>query len=149
MSQVQARYHETEGAGASAVRLVVLLYDQMVRDLNRAQQAIEQKDIEGRTAAINHAVWVLGYLHGKLNMSAGGQVARDLDGFYNRLRRMLLDAQVKVSSEILGQVITDVLIVREAWIEVENTETGTTRISAASTDSSSTSPSIPHADWMG
>ncbi len=122
MTDPQTAYRETAAGGASSVRLVILLYDQMVRDLRRAIGAIEQNQIEARTAALNHALVVLEQLQGRLNRDAGGRVARNLNQFYNLLRGGLVEAQIKVSRDILTQWITDLLNVREAWIEVERAE---------------------------
>ena len=60
MTNVPKAYREADVRGASAVRLVVLLYEQIVRDLTQAAQAIEQNDIELRTRCINHAILVSG-----------------------------------------------------------------------------------------
>jgi flagellar biosynthetic protein FliS len=122
MTDPQITYRETDVSGANRVRLVILLYEQMVHDLARAIKAIEQNDIEARTRAINHAVWVLGHLQGKLNREAGGRVASNLDRFYSRLRVTFVEAQLSVSKELLAQQITDLLSVREAWLEVERAD---------------------------
>ena len=79
MTNVPKAYREADVRGASAVRLVVLLYEQIVRDLNQAAQAVEQNDIELRTRCINHAILVVGYLQSPLDFGKGGKVAKDLD----------------------------------------------------------------------
>jgi flagellar biosynthetic protein FliS len=58
MTNVPNAYREADVRGATAVRLVVLLYEQIIRDLTQAAQAIEQNDIESRTKFINHALLV-------------------------------------------------------------------------------------------
>ena len=123
MTNVPNTYREADVRGATTVRLVALLYEQIIRDLSQAAQAIEQNDIELRTKYINHAVLVVGYLQSPLDFGKGGKVAKDLDHFYNSLRQNLMQVQFFPIKTGVNQLITDVLAVREAWIEVERAET--------------------------
>jgi flagellar protein FliS len=118
----KSSYREANVRGASPVRLVVLLYEQMILDLTRAVQAMERSDIERRTREINHAITVIGFLQGALNMEQGGRVAANLLRFYHTLRGALLEAQARASSQILADQIACLLSVREAWIQVEKSE---------------------------
>lgn len=122
MTNPRAAYHETNGHGATAVRLVVLLYEQIIQDLTQAANAIEEDNTELRTNRINHALDVICLLQGTLNMEVGGQVARNLVSFYETLRANLWEAQLQVSKQTLLQQITDLLTVREAWAEVDRVE---------------------------
>jgi flagellar secretion chaperone FliS len=122
MMNPRVAYRENDVRGASAVRLVVLLYDQIVQDLSQAADALEQKDIELRTKRINHAILVIGHLQSRLDFDNGGKVAKDLDNFYNVLRQNLVQVQFLPSKAGIRQLITDVLAAREAWIEVERAE---------------------------
>jgi len=117
----RSAYREASVRGASPVRLVVLLYEQMIQDLTRAVQAMEQHDIERRTQEINHAITVIAFLQGTLNMERGGQVAANLLRFYHTLRTALLEAQARASPQILADQIACLLEVREAWVEIEKT----------------------------
>jgi len=122
MTNVPKAYREADVRGATAVHLIVLLYEQIIRDLSQAAQAIEQNDIELRTRCINHAILVVGYLQSPLDFGKGGRVAKDLDQFYNALRQNLMQVQFFPSKTGMNQLITDAIAVREAWIEVERAE---------------------------
>jgi flagellar secretion chaperone FliS len=117
-------YREADARGATSLRLVVLLYEQLVQDLRQASRAIDQNNIEVRSNRINHALDVVCLLQATLNMEKGGKVARDLAHFYESFRARICEAQMQSSKEILACLITDVLAVREAWSEVERVETG-------------------------
>lgn len=123
MTDPRNAYRESAARGASAVRQVILLYEQVVEDLRRAVTAIEGNQIEDRTNAINHALVVVGHLQGSLNFDLGGDVARNLERFYTMLRGKLLEAQVQISKEILNEQIALILDLRDAWIEVERATT--------------------------
>ena len=122
MTNVPKAYREADVRGATAVHLIVLLYEQIIRDLSQAAQAIEQNDIELRTRSINHAILVVGYLQSPLDFGKGGKVAKDLDQFYNALRQNLMQVQFFPSKTGMNQLITDTIAVRAAWIEVERAE---------------------------
>ncbi len=112
-------YRETAVRGASPVRLVLCLYEQAIDDLRRAVMALEQGAIETRTREINHALLVIAQLERSLDMERGGQVATNLARFYGILRLGLSQAQLKQSSSLLEQQISQLVIVHEAWLEVE------------------------------
>jgi flagellar protein FliS len=138
MTNPRTVYRENEVRGASPVRLVVLLYQQMIQDLTQAARAIEQNDIPLRTKRINHAILVIGHLQSPLDFANGGKVAQDLDHFYNVLRQNLVQVQFHPSQAGLSQQITDLLAVREAWTEVERAEKSL--VAATVTTTSSTVP---------
>ena len=106
-------YREAAVRGASPVRLVICLYQQAIEDLRRAVIALEKRDAEARTRAINHALVVIGQLQGTLDMERGGDVAKNLDRFYNVVRAGLVDAQFKQSAAILTQQIAQLGLRRE------------------------------------
>ncbi len=136
-------YRQSSGHGASGVRLVILLYEQIIQDLGRAVKAIEHSNIERRTREINHALAVLGHLQCSLDLDLGGTVARNLARFYGMVRRGLVEANARISQEDLRQQITWLLEMREAWLEVDRAT------SAAS--SRRTAPDVADAvvDWSG
>lgn len=119
MMDPRKAYRESAARGASAVGQVVLLYEQMVEDLRRALNAIEENQIEDRTNAINHAMVVASHLQNSLKFEVRGDVTPNLERFYNMLRRKLLEAQFRASKEILSEQIALLLDLRDAWMEVD------------------------------
>ena len=121
--EIRLSYREAAVPGASAVRLVILLYEQAIEDLRRALAAQGKGDIEGRTREINHAILVIGHLHASLDKDQGGQVAVNLERFYDQVREGLVSAQFQQSGELLDQQISHLMLVHEAWCEVERADT--------------------------
>lgn len=119
MMDPQSAYRESAARGATAVGQVVQLYEQMLKDLRLAVLAIEASQIEERTKAINHALLVVSHMQGSLNFELGGDVAPQLERFYNMMRRRLTQAQFQTSKEILNEQIALLLELRDAWIEVD------------------------------
>jgi flagellar secretion chaperone FliS len=117
-------YREAAVEGASPVRLVALLYEQALEDLRRARAAMDRGDIEARTREINHAIKVIGHLQSSLDMNQGGEVARNLERFYDSVRAALVEAQFKQSATALEHQISHLTLVHEAWCEVERANAG-------------------------
>ena len=113
-------YREAAVAGASPVRLIILLYEQVIEDLRRALAMHSRGDIEGRTREINHAILVIGHLQATLDHEQGGKVARNLVRFYDQVRAKLVEAQCQQSPEAIEQQIAHLMEVRDAWCEVEH-----------------------------
>jgi flagellar protein FliS len=134
-------YREAAVAGASPVRLVILLYEQAMSDLRHAVAAQAEGDIEGRTREINHAIQVLGHLQGTLDREQGGKVAAILDRFYEQIRCGLIEAQCKQSMGLLEQQIAHLLQVHEAWCAVERA------ITSAKAEANTISASHERGDW--
>jgi flagellar protein FliS len=148
MTNARNAYRQDNVHGASANRLVILLYDQIIQDLVHAQKALEARNIEKRTQLLNHAILVIAHLQSALDFDRGEKVAQDLEHFYNALRQNLVAVQFSPSVRALRQQVADVQAVREAWIEVEKTE----RAPASTTPDSSPSATETVAnriDWKG
>lgn len=101
------------------MRLTILLYDQLTHDITRACEGMTRGDIERCAQAIGHAVAVVGYLQATLRPERGREVSRNLGRFYTMMREKLMEAQVRSSRQILGELQRDLTEVREAWVKVE------------------------------
>jgi flagellar protein FliS len=135
-------YREAAIRGASPVRLIILLYEQIMEDLRRAMAALERGDVETRTREINHAVLVIGHLQGSLDQERGGKVAENLQRFYEQMRAGLAEAHARQSASLLQRRLADILEVHEAWCQVERSNQAASAVSEVS----SANPSSP-AGW--
>lgn len=119
---VGAEYRQLSAQGLSKIRLVIALYDQMVKDINRATSAMENQDIEGRSREIDHALAILEQLQGRLDYQNGGEIAHNLDRFYSLLRTRLLVAQGSKAVHVLREQTALLLSLRDAWLEIARIE---------------------------
>jgi len=104
---------------ASPAGLVVILMDLLVSDLKQAIAAMQNQDIEKRSAELKHGFMVLQQLQECLDMEKGGDAAKHLSLFYSVIRSRMLEAQLQKDARILERQIELLLQVRQAWQQVD------------------------------
>jgi flagellar secretion chaperone FliS len=119
---VGSEYRQLSAQGISKIRIVIALYDQMVKDINRAIAAMGDGNVEARSREIHHAFTIIEQLQGRLDHQTGGEIANNLDRFYSLLRTRLLEAQISKSPEILQEQMAQLLSLRDAWLEIARIE---------------------------
>jgi flagellar secretion chaperone FliS len=123
-SQTELTYLRASAQNATAVGLVIILYDLLIHDLEQAIAALADRDIERRAAEIKHALLVLQQLDGSLDRENGAEAAKHFSSFYSALRSKIFEAHLKASPEILRKQIDLVLDVRQAWQQVDKPNLG-------------------------
>jgi flagellar protein FliS len=111
-------YQEHALESASAVELVVALYDGIIRFLYAAATAVERGDVVGRRASSKRALDIIIHLQARLRMDGGGRPAQVLSEFYATIFAQILQASQAVSKEKFEHAIECVRTVRDAWREV-------------------------------
>jgi flagellar secretion chaperone FliS len=111
-------YREHTLEGASAVDLVVALYDGIARFLYAAVAAVERGDAEARRAAVKRALDIIIHLQARLRMDVGGRPAQALSEFYAAIFAQILQASQAASKAKFEHAIACVRNVREAWRQV-------------------------------
>ena len=113
-----ASYQEHALESASAVELVVALYDGMIRFLHGATAAVERGDTEGRRMAVKRALDIIIHLQARLRMDVGGRPAQALSEFYASIFAQILQASQSASRQKFEHAIECVSNVRDAWKQV-------------------------------
>lgn len=111
-------YQEHALEGASAVDLVVALYDGIIRFLYVAADAADRGDEHGRRAAVKRALDIIIHLQARLRMDVGGQPAEALSEFYASIFAQILQASQSASKPKFIHAIDCVRNVRDAWRQV-------------------------------
>lgn len=116
-------YHQvgthTMVAGASAHRLVALLFDGFVAAVNRARGAMRERDVQAKGRAIGHAVQIIDEgLRAALNLDAGGRLAADLNDLYAYVCLRLTQANLENNEPALDECLRLIQPLREAWTAI-------------------------------
>jgi flagellar secretion chaperone FliS len=99
-----ASYREMEILSASPERLVVICFDQLVIQLNRARIAAEQGDPRVRVAAMTKARAIITELLSTLDFEQGGRISTDLAALYRFLLADLTDQALAPNASRLVQL---------------------------------------------
>lgn len=113
----RARYLADAVATATPARRIVLLYDRLWLDIQRAQAAQDCGDLSARDH-LQHAQQILAELLGSLDVSAWSGAA-DLAGLYSYLLRELIAEVVEPRPGRLAAVTRIVSTLRESWQQAE------------------------------
>jgi flagellar protein FliS len=132
-------YREHALDGASAVDLVVALYDGIIRFLYNAIAAVERGDADGRRVAVRRALDIIMHLQARLRMDVGGRPAKALSEFYASIFALTLQGSQSANKAKFEQAISCVRNVRDAWREVAKDPT----IAAGSAHAATYSASKP------
>jgi flagellar protein FliS len=108
-------YQEHALDGASAVDLVVALYDGIIRFLYAAGDAVDRGDTAGRRIAVKRALDIIIHLQARLRMDVGGRPAEALSEFYASIFAQTMQASQSVSRQNFEHAIDCVRNVRDAW----------------------------------
>ena len=76
-------YQETEVQTIGPEKLIVLLYEGLVRYLNQARAALVSRDMAAKARQINNAQAIVLELRNALDHEAGGTIAGNLAALYN------------------------------------------------------------------
>lgn len=111
-------YREHALEGASAVDLVVALYDGIIRFLYAAMESVDRGEQAGRRIAVKRALDIIIHLQARLRMDVGGRPAQALSEFYASIFAQILQASQSVSKTKFQHAIDCVRNVRDAWRQV-------------------------------
>lgn len=111
-------YQDHSLDGASAVDLVVALYDGILRFLYAASAAVERGDAAARRTAVKRALDIVIHLQARLRMDVGGRPAQALSEFYASIFAQILQASQSASRQKFEHAVECVKSVRDAWRQV-------------------------------
>jgi flagellar protein FliS len=113
-------YRETQIKTATPAKLILMLYDGAIRQLN---QAIEDMDDHHRrydriSNCLVKAQDIVSELMISLDFERGGEIARNLFALYVFMNRRLLDANIRKDAAPLQEVKRMLAELRAAWAAV-------------------------------
>ena len=116
-------YVQTQTTAATPLELVVMLYDAGVRHADAAHGAMVAGDIPARRTAMNKLMAIVAELQNTLDLSRGGQVARDLDDLYTYMTSRLITAVSEQDARPIDEVRRLLVTLQEGWREIARTQT--------------------------
>jgi flagellar protein FliS len=111
-------YQRTKVETVDPVRLVVMCYDAIVKDLQDAKKYHQERNIEAFYDKIRHAQDVITELLVGLDYEKGGDIAVNLGRIYNFVLRQLITVNTRTKPEYYDPLIRIMESLKEAWEQV-------------------------------
>jgi len=115
-------YKHNEISTASRLRLIVMMYDGVIRYLEEYKKKLKEGDIAGRGMYLTKAQRVIGELQESLNKKQGGEVSQNLENLYNFINASLTQANIDGNASNIDHSITILQNLRDAWSQVMASE---------------------------
>ncbi|NLO80710.1 MAG: flagellar export chaperone FliS [Xanthomonadaceae bacterium] len=106
---------EARAASASPYELVLILFDGLLDELERARGHIENKRYQQKGASLEKCINILNGLSSALDFENGGELVQDLARLYDYCIYRLSDISVSLSLEDLDHVVQILKVLREGW----------------------------------
>ncbi|MCX6396467.1 MAG: flagellar export chaperone FliS [Propionibacteriales bacterium] len=114
MTNARATYMDASIATASPARLLVMLYERLVLDVQRGLDAQQRNDLQETHRQLTHAQDIVMELHSSLKVEAfsGG---RDLAALYGYLHSRLILANMRKDADITAECLQIVTTLCDTW----------------------------------
>ena len=106
------QYQANNITTATPEKLMVMLFDGAVQFLQKAKQAIEEKNYQERSTNIEGARKILRELMRTIDLENGNDVSKKLFRLYNKMAMKLIKANVSRNIGLLDEVIDDLTNIR-------------------------------------
>ncbi len=113
------KYQESNVSTMSPERMIVMLYEGIVRHLEDARAAIAAGDIAARARGLDKARDIISELNHSLDLEVGGDIARNLSALYGFLGHELLEARISGRVEHVDNALRVIQPVLESWRAVK------------------------------
>jgi flagellar protein FliS len=116
-------YKQTSVKTASQGRLVVMLYDEAIKqmDIARDELSKDKKHFDKIHNAISKTQDIITELMASLDFEKGGEISRNLYNLYMFFNRQLVQANISKNIQPLIEVRQFMSDLREAWVAIEGT----------------------------
>lgn len=119
-------YKTTSIKTAGGGKLIIMLYDEAIKQLDYAAKLLEQgvQKYDAVNAAVLRAQDMVTELMVSLDFEQGGEIASGLFSLYMFFNREMMDANLQKDGQRLVQVRRQLSELREAWDQIINQTTG-------------------------
>lgn len=113
-------YQRTSIGTADRRKIIALLYEGVIRNLNQAITAIESGDAETFSLRINKALDIVNFLSASLDHAKGGDISRNLQNLYDYCRDIVNQANIGGETEPLREAIGLIDTILDGWKQIAN-----------------------------
>lgn len=141
---IQKQYLRDEILGASPEKLVVLLYDGAIRNVEEARRKRNEVDPYDFTQHLTKAEAIVAELTGSLKLELLGEAGPNLLRLYDFVYEELIEAHRDKSDERLEGVVRILKKMRETWIEtIEKSKDESSEVQSEGLQEEAVAPQAP------
>lgn len=115
-----SNYQRTNVQTADQHQLIIMLYDGLVRFLRKAQQKIEQRDMEGAHNYLVRCRQIVSELLSTLKPELAGDIGHNLKRLYAYAFNRIVEANLYKDPEMVEDVIRIMTTLREGWANIKS-----------------------------
>lgn len=97
-------------------RLLLMLYEGLIKNIKLAREAVVEGDADSRRVALRKARDIVTELMSALNFEVGGEIAVNLHRLYRYIHGRLIQADITPGTEPLDHAMRVVDILNDAWV---------------------------------
>lgn len=116
MNNVYSAYKKQSVTTMTPMEIVIKLYSETERQLNRAIYFIDQKDYESTNKSLSKAQDLIDALRSVLDISL--PIGRDLDSLYDFFVRQIITANMKKDKAIIESLLPMIGELKDAFVQV-------------------------------
>lgn len=139
MANPAKAYLATQIETTTQGELLLMLYEAAIKFLKRAKREIDNRDYAKKGIYISKAMAIIHELSESLNKEKGGEISANLAGIYHFCTTELVQANIKLDTEKIDNVIKIMDGIRSAYAQIIP-ESGAKAPEAASASSSGAGP---------
>ncbi len=111
-----ASYKKQSVTTMTPIEIVIKLYSETERELNRSVVFIKEKNYESANNALNKSVDLIAALRSVLDVSL--PIGKNLDAIYDFLEKQIIAANVKKDVEIVNSLLPMVAELKDAFTQI-------------------------------
>ena len=112
-------------------QLVQMLLDGALGKIAVAKGLMSRREMAKKGEAIGQAISIIGGLRSSLDMSAGGEIAANLDNLYEYSERRLLESNINNDVSILDEIASLLREISTAWKAIPQDQRSRSEVNAA------------------
>jgi flagellar protein FliS len=113
-------YRQTGVMTADPKRLVLMCYEEAIRNLKIAREKYISREYEEKARALQKAQDIICELNSVLDFERGGAVATNLRTLYNYMMHHLMEADLKRDLKAMDHIIWMLVELKSAWEDILN-----------------------------
>ena len=113
-------YQQAAVITADPKRLVLMCYEEAIKNLKIAQAKYLSRDYEEKAGALIKAQEIIAALNNALDFEKGGEIASNLHALYNYMAHHLMEADLKRNIKGMNHIISMLVELKSAWEGIIN-----------------------------